>query len=302
MPDEPQRLLAAGERRRWVLTTQQLEAAGVSSAAMSRAVAGGWLTRLYQGVYLVGRRVATVEELERAALLASGPGAVLGYRSAARVHRLMDWAGPVETVPTGPRRKQPGLHPRHRLLTAAEITTVGAVPVTAVAATLCDLATVLSPEALAQVVHETEYRKKLAVTEVERLLALHPRRPGCGALRALIAARRPIVGSLNRGLERRFHAFLAERGYPPAEHNVPFVVAGVPISVDVLFRAEWLAVEVDGDVHKSARNFASDRRRDRGLQADFGLPVIRVTEGGLDRPDELDADLRAALARRLQRF
>ena len=214
----------------------------------------------------------------------------------------MAWDGPVETVPTSPRRKQPGLHPRHRLLSSGEATTVNAVPVTTVAATLCDLATVLSPAALAQAVHEAEYRNKLAVTEVDRLLALHPRRPGCAELRALIAARRPVVGSLNRGLERRFHAFLAARDYPPTEHNAPFVVAGVPVSVDVLFRAEWLAVEVDGDVHKSARNFASDRRRDRGLQAELGLPVIRVTEADLDRPTELDADLRAALARRSQRL
>jgi len=298
LPAAPPTLLAAAERQRWLLTTEQLHAAKVSSSGISRALKAGWLTRLFHGVYLVGRRVPTTEELDRAGLLASGHGAVLGYRSAARVHKLMTWVGPVEVVVPHVRRKQPGLHPRSSALTSDEVTVVGGVPVTTVAATLCDLATVLSPAALAQVVHEAEYRNKLAVTEVERLLALHPRRPGCGVLRELITLRRPIVGSLNRGLERRFHRFLAERGYPPTEHNVPFVIAGVQISVDVLFRIEWLAVEIDGDVHKSARNFESDRRRDRRLLVELGLRVIRVTAADLDRPDELDADLRAALARR----
>jgi len=294
-------LLGAARRAGWVLAARELRALGLSRSAIQRRLDTGLLVALFHGVYLVGRTEPTRGERQRAGLKACD-GLALGRRSAAVAHGVMArWDGPVEVCVARPRRRQRGLVPLRRDYGPEDVTWREGVPVTTLAVTLCDLAEVLSPEALDRVVHEAEFRRKLDVAVVARAMARRPRRPGYRALRAALAKRRRLVdGRLDSKLERRFHAFLEARDYPPSEHNVSFDFDdGGQASVDVLFRAQWLAVEVDGGPHQTVNGFHADRRRDRRLEAEWGLMVLRVTEEDIDeRPDALDAELRAALARR----
>ncbi len=296
--------MVLARRERWVISAPELHAIGVSQDAIDRRVKAGWLTTIFRGVYLVGRSRPTRDELQRAALKACD-GLALGRRSAAVIHGVMSrWDGPIEVCVAKHRRRQKGLLPLERTLARDEITWRNGLPVATLAVVFCDLAEVMSPAELDRAVHEAEFRKILDLAAVEREMARRPRRPGYKALRAALAKRRRAVdGRLDSKLERRFHVFLDARGYPPSEHNTSFRFDdGSEASVDVLFREQWLAVEVDGGPHQTVNNFHADRRRDRRLQAEWNLTVLRVTEEDLDhRPDALDAELRAALARRGQR-
>lgn len=93
-----------------LVTTQQLLAAGLSSAAISKRARSGKLYRIHQGVYSVGHQGLSEPERWMAAVLACGPGAVLSHGAAA-VHwgLLRPLEGPIDiTVPT-----QNGRRPRH---------------------------------------------------------------------------------------------------------------------------------------------------------------------------------------------
>lgn len=97
-------------------------------------------------------------------------------------------------------------------------------------------------------------------------------------------------------LEARLNAFLRARAFPPWESNARVRIGRETIEPDVLWREQRVIVEADGrDPHLAPLTFASDRRRDRRLRAE-GWEPVRVTSVDLDdRPDELDADLRALL-------
>jgi very-short-patch-repair endonuclease len=70
-----------------------------------------------------------------------------------------------------------------------------------------------------------------------------------------------------------------------------------PYELDVYWRAERLAIEVDGYAyHSSRRAFERDRARDADLQA-AGVRVIRVTWRQLaEEPEAVVARLAAALS------
>jgi very-short-patch-repair endonuclease len=97
-------------------------------------------------------------------------------------------------------------------------------------------------------------------------------------------------------LEARLNAFLRDRGFPPWESNARIRIGGETIEPDVLWRPQRVVVEADGrDPHLAPLTFASDRRWDRRLRVEGWEPVRVTTVDLADRPDELDADLRALL-------
>ena len=67
-----------------------------------------------------------------------------------------------------------------------------------------------------------------------------------------------------------------------------------PIRIDLLWRDERCAVEIDGEDHRSAGKYATDRMRDVQLQSD-GYAVLRFTN------DQVMADTEAVVGR-LRKF
>jgi very-short-patch-repair endonuclease len=94
-------------------------------------------------------------------------------------------------------------------------------------------------------------------------------------------------------LERLFLRICREHGIPKPEVNVRVG----PHEVDFLWRAEGLAVEVDGwKYHSDRATFRSDRARDRELGR-RGLTVMRFADVELDeQPSAVAASVRARLA------
>jgi len=163
-------LAAFARRQRGLITYSQLRAAGFSSPAVSRAVRSGRLHRLHRGVYAVGHRGLAPLARELAALLAVGPGAVLGRHSAAA---LWDMApalpGAVDVCVRGPGRpNREGLriHSSSRL-DADDVATKHGVLVTRPARTLIDVANAESPRRFSWIAEQARSRRLVSDASLE---------------------------------------------------------------------------------------------------------------------------------------
>jgi hypothetical protein len=129
--------------------------AGVTEAEIRTRMRQGTLIRVHRGVYRVGHRAPSVEARYLAAVWACGEGALLCGLAAAYLLGLLPGAAPrAEVLARGePRvegvrvRRSRGLDDRDRFVWRG-------VPVTSVARTMVDLASVLSLAALARAFHE----------------------------------------------------------------------------------------------------------------------------------------------------
>lgn len=97
------------------------------------------------------------------------------------------------------------------------------------------------------------------------------------------------LSAAERAVARRLARSQWARG---REHNVtlPLGALGTEARIDVLWRAERVALEVDGPEHRREPKFSGDRRRDTELQL-LGYLVIRVTN------DEVARDLDSVMDR-----
>lgn len=273
----------------------QLLPLGVTRRQIERRVALRRLIAHHRGVYAAGHGVRTADARRMAAILASGPGAVLAGPAAADAWGLRPHSGAIDVL--APRRLRPltGVRRREILLPADEVTELRGMPITTAARTLLDLAGVLDSHRLRRAMIEAERRHLGDRVGLVEIVRRHPRIPGVGALRAILAAEALDAGATESELEIDFVAFAAAARLPPPRPNH---VIG-PFRVDAAWPAARLAVEVDSRAfHADLRAFEDDRRRDRVLAA-AGWTVIRVTARQLrEERDELARDLRALLARR----
>lgn len=251
------------------MTTQQLLAAGLSSAAISKRVRSGKLYRIHQGVYSVGHQGLSEPERWMAAVLACGPGAVLSHGAAA-VHwgLLRPLEGPIDiTVPTqnGRRRRHGVRIHRCASLDQAHLRTSGwekrraplatvrdRIPVTTVARTLADLPATLAPRLVRRAIRQAEFLG-LGLGEIE-------------------------TDGTRSDLERDFLRLCRRFGLPLPEVNVE--IGGM--TVDFLWRAESLIVETDSyATHGGPVAFEDDRERDLRLRR-LGYSVHRFGERQLE--------------------
>jgi hypothetical protein len=162
----------------------------------------GTLIRVHPGVYRVGHRAPSVEARYLAAVWACGEGALLCGFAAAHLLALLPGAAPrAEVVARTERRIEGVLVWRSRGLDACDRLVWRGVPVTSVARTIVDLASVLSLNALARAFHEAGIRYDTTPAHVEAVLRRRRRRPGAANLRAVIDGDEPVLLS---ALERRF--------------------------------------------------------------------------------------------------
>ncbi len=232
---------------------------------------------------------------ELAAVFACGPHALLSHRSAGALWGLVRSAPRIEvtTDRSGGPMKGFVVH-RSRRIDPQDRAERDGIPVTSVARTLVDLADVLSERRLADAVHEAEVQRLFDLRAVHETLERLPGRKGTRRLRRTLSAHDDHVPHLRSEAERRFLTLCERHDLPRPEANAS--IGGY--EVDFVWRAQQLAVEVDGRaVHHTTRAFTQDRRRDRALAA-LGMQVVRVTWRDLDDAAALAQQLRVILARR----
>jgi hypothetical protein len=213
------RIAALAEVQHGVVCRAQLRDEGFSHREIDRRIAQRRLHVIHRGVFAVGRRRLTEPGLWMAAVLACGPGAVLSHRPAGALWRLITWGGWAEV--TTPRRRvsRRGLQVRHGRITEDERCVHDGIPVTTVARTLLDLASVLDRERLHQAVSRAEARELTDLVPLPTLLTRHRGRRGVARLREIVADRRLGLDITRSELEIDFQNFLRQRGLPRPELN-----------------------------------------------------------------------------------
>jgi very-short-patch-repair endonuclease len=237
-----------------VISTAQLEAAGLTRAAIAKRVKAARLHRLHRGVYAVGHTRLTFEGRCMAAMLALGEGAAISHRSAAALWGLLPPDdGPIEiTVPgDGGRERRKGIrvHRSSTFIAGVSILRNG-IAVTKATRTLRDLHRTVS-----QSVYRTAVRR-----------ALDKRLISSAQLRSEEELTRSELEKLMLRLCRRHRL-------PQPEVNARVG----PHEVDFLWRDQKVIVETDPWRHHGDRSaFERDRARDAHLQS-LGFRVLRFT-------------------------
>jgi very-short-patch-repair endonuclease len=266
-----------------VITRKQLEACGLTNAGIGRRIARGWLHRKHQGVYAVGRADLSPAGVFHAAVLAIGEDARLTRRSTAALLGFWPYK-PIGIVEiTIPRRARPrrGI----KVYTDTDLpracrTVWHRVPTTTAAHAILDLAASLSSdEAFARTLHEAEVQDWVTHDQLRAELDRHPKHPGRPRLERELGwgptpTRSPPEDKLVDILRRHdFTGFQTNAQIP-----------GLPkwIEVDVLFPANNLVIEMDGDrFHKTRYRRRKDARK-RGIIEASGRRVVVLT------PDDVE--------------
>jgi hypothetical protein len=266
-PQNASRQLAVSqfaENEHGVAGRHELYELGLSPSSVKRWVADGRLHRVHRGVYAVGRSDLTPEGRWLAAVKACGPGAALSHQTAAELWGLRRSSSRSVHVTATRRVRPPGIHV-HRVpvLDPGEWLINHRIPVTTVARTASDCASVMPTR---EVVRLLEQAERLGVFDLGALAA----RPG---LQPALAQMEPDAPRVNSDWERDLLDWCADIGVPKPELNV--IVEG--FVVDALWRAKKVIVELDSwTFHRSRRAFEEDRRRVAILQL-AGYLVLPLT-------------------------
>lgn len=213
-----------------------------------------------------------------AAVLACGEGAALSHLSAAKLWQI--WrrrtSGPDVIAPSY-RRSQPGVRVhRCRRLDPRDVTVREGIPVTTVARTLVDLADVLTPEQLANVVHEAAFRERFHAVATRRAMARANGRRNLTVLDRALALNAAGSAGTKSALEDRFLELIRAAGLPDPLPNAAVQTPARRIEVDFLWPERRLCAEIDGSGHRRPRTQAEDRERDAALGA-AGYEVVRFS-------------------------
>jgi very-short-patch-repair endonuclease len=233
-----------------------------------------------------------------AAVLASGPGALLSHRSAAAVWGLRGHSdGPVH-VTVARKSTSSRLVSRHlSRVPEDERATEAGVPVTSVPRTILDLAATEPVEVVENLLREMEFRELRDRLSLRDLVGRYPGRRGIARVRLALERLEEVpAGRRRSGLERRFAAFLRRHGLPLPRFNSWILLADKRFQVDCHWLGTRQIVELDGwRGHGTRSAFREDRARDRALRV-AGYAVTRLTWNQLDdEPKAVAADLRALL-------
>jgi very-short-patch-repair endonuclease len=275
-----------------------LQELGLKKDAIQHRIASGRLHPLHVGVYAVGHRLVSREGRWMAAVLASGPGAVLSHWSAAALWMIRPNSRSIIDLTTPQKsRSWKGIRRHHSPLPADEVTIHEGIPVTSVPRTIFDLAATEPEDVVESLLREAEY---LELRDRLSLRDLVERYPGKrGVRKAQVALKRleeDPAGRRRRGLEERFAPFLRHHRLPLPRFNDWIVLGTKRYQVDCHWPGTNQIVELDGwKGHGTRSAFREDRARDRALRV-AGYSVTRLTWNQLDdEPEAVSADLRVLL-------
>jgi Protein of unknown function (DUF559) len=298
--NDPDRAVAAFADAQWgVAARQHLLDCGLSRTAIADRVAKKRLRVMYRGVYAVGHTELRREGQWLAAVWASGPEAVLSHADAGALWGLMPTRGTLIHVSTprrsgrDPDRTRIRLH-RVGTLRAWERTVHEDIPTATVARTLLDLAAVVRPRALEDVIAQADRLGVFDLVAVRRCLAEHRRQHGAPELRRLLDDLDGVgAAEVRSTLEIKLLQLCDDHGLPRPIANV--TIAG--FLVDFHWPGTKLVVETDGYAYHSTRTaFERDRERDQALTL-AGYTVVRFTYNQVtQQPEAVAYRLRRLLA------
>jgi very-short-patch-repair endonuclease len=293
------RSLSELARRQYgVVGRMQLLEAGWTKEEINWRIRQGRLHPVHIGVYAVGHRLISKQGRWMAAVLASGPEALLSHDTAAALWGLRGYSGGAIHV-TAPHKSTSTKRIRRHFSVVPddERAVEEGIPVTSVHRTIFDLAAYEEADAVVAMTKEAEYLNRWDRISLPDLLERYPGKRGSRKLRfALQRLEEEPTGRKRSRLEERFAPFLRRHHLPLPRFNDWLFINGKRYCVDCHWPATNRIIELDGwEGHRSRSAFRDDRERDRRLTA-AGYTVTRLTWNQLDdEPEAIAADLRALL-------
>lgn len=227
-------IAALAARQHGVLSRGQLCALGLRESAIDRRLRAGRLHRLYPGVYSVGHKLITYEGRGMAAVLASGPEAVLSHWSAAALWMIRPTSRSAIDV-TSPQKSRSweGIRRHHKALPADEVAVKEGIPVTSVPRTTLDLAATEPLEVVEGLLREAEFRELHDRLSLWDLVERYPGKRGVRKVRnALERLKDDSPGHRRSKLEERFSSFLRRHRLPLPRFNDWIVLGSKRFQVD----------------------------------------------------------------------
>ena len=239
-------------------------------------------------------------EARAAALSLKG---LVSHRAAARLWQIDGFAtaGVEVVVATGGQRVRHNvaMH-KSRQFDLTGATVRNRIPVTGAARTLLDVAAVVGPKQLEMAVDAALGRRVVTWTMLFSVLTRHSARGrnGCGRLRALLDQRYGDESIPDSRWNRMVGHLLIDSDLPPPAYEYEVRDGGRFLArVDLAYPKLCLAIECDSvRFHLNRRSFEADPRRKNRL-TNAGWRVLTFTWSDYaDRPADLVATVRAALA------
>jgi very-short-patch-repair endonuclease len=281
-----------------VVGRAQLLERGWTKAEIDWRIRQRRLLPVHTGVYAVGHRSVTRQGWRMAAVLASGPDALISNRTAAALWGIGGYSGGAVhvTIPRKSTSSKP-IRRHFSLVPADERGIQAGIPATSVHRTIFDLAAAVPLDEVIAMIKEAEYRNRYDRLSLPDLLKRHPGKRG--SRKVELALKRIVEeppGRKRSKLEQRFAPFLRRHNLPLPRFNDPIVLGSKLYVADCHWPQLRLIVELDGwKGHSSRSAFQDDRLRDRVLHV-AGFSVIHLTWNQLEvEPEDVVADLRSAL-------
>lgn len=280
------------ESQHGVVARRQLLEMGLGPGLIQDRVRSGRLMPLHRGVFALGHRRIGLRGEWMAAVLASGPAAVLSHGSAAHLWGVRRSRGAIEVTRSSGGVGQARIRVHQAKLRSGETTIRARIPVTTVERMLVDMAGRLDERQLEYLIVDADRAGLLRWSRLNDLLDQSSGRIGIGRLRGVVEAIDPGAAETRSSLEIDFLALCRKAGLPPPQVNV--LVENQ--LVDFLWPEERVLVETDGfDYHRDRRAFERDHESTLALEA-AGYTVRRVTYRMLKRdPGRFLGEVRRSL-------
>jgi hypothetical protein len=275
-------ILEIAVRYHGLLPRAAARAAGIDWRAVVRRVGDGLLEELSPRVLRVAGTPRTDDQRVLAATLDVAGGAYASFETAAWLWRFPGfWLKHIEVTA---RRKQHRtstlgfVHQPVRLL-PHHVTVVNGIPVTSVARTIWDLASVIHPLRLARLIDTVCARSDEILPQLHRMLRELGGRgvPGTVIMRELLQSRPVGIRTVPSGYQARFEEIMADAGITGLRREVDFGGHSWIGRVDYKDDVTGALIEVDSALHHtSPTDVAADAQRDADALA-AGFPeVLRI--------------------------
>lgn len=286
------------ESQHGVVARHQLRGLGLGDDAIDYRLAVGRLWMVMPRIYAVGHRRLLTLGRPMAAVLSSGPRAVLSHRSAAALWGIRGgWGGAIHVTTPTKSRSTKLVRRHHAALPDDEVTAHERIPVTTVSRTVLDFAASSSVDEVEIAIRQVEFLRLYDQVSLVDLIGRYPGRRGTARSRAALARIEAFPGGRVRSpLEAKFLPFLYRHGLPRPRLNDWIVAGERRFQVDCHWVGANQIVELDSwQAHGTRTAHREDRTRDRILRV-AGYEVTRITWAQLDdEPEEIAADLRRLL-------
>jgi very-short-patch-repair endonuclease len=260
-------------RQHGVIARRQLLDRGMNDDGINHWVGRKRLHPIFAGVYAVGRPELSRFGMWMAAVLASGPCAVLSHDSAAALWGIWRYTRElIVSVPAHSRPRNPGIRVHRRA--HIDATTHHGIPVTTPTATLIDFAATHPRNEVEAALNEADIKGLIQLEQLRAELETTSRRPGLSKLNATID--RKTFSFTRSELERAFRPIARQVGMTRLQSRV--YVNGH--EVDFFDPDTGLVIETDGGTfHRTPFQQAADRRRDNAHAVSPGPAPLRFTHG-----------------------